>query len=154
MCRAVRDIVRTSLELRYIVELGADNLLDNPAFLRDGCAPFTTQDRLNMLLDRRKRWRTLEWTQKVTVPLAGACQAYELVAGVFAKSMRGNGNEDLWPPGSRHLVATWLPNRNGTLNGIPTAVRRVVRDDLGVPTRDFAIDPTQDVLALVEVDVR
>lgn len=88
------------------------------------------------------------------MPLSGACQAYELVAGVFAKSMRGNGNEDLWPPGSRHLVATWLPSRKKIASNAESNPHRVVKEDLGVPTRDFAIDPTQDVLALVEVDVR
>lgn len=151
----LREIVFHSVELRYIIELGADNLLDNPKFPLGGSPPLTTQERLNLLLDRRRRWRTLDWTQRITVPLPGACQAYELVGGVFAKSMRGNGNEELWPPGSKHLMATWLPTRHFTaIDGIHGSVKSIVTEDLGIPTRDFAIDPTQDILALVEVDAR
>ena len=75
------------------------------------------------------------------MPVLGTCQAYELVGGVFAKSM-GHGNG-----GSRHLVTTWLPSST-------TDARSDVREDLGIPTRDFAIDPSQDLIALVNVDDR
>lgn len=100
--------------------------------------PLTTSDRLQLLLDRRRRWRTLDWTQKTMVPVPGACQAYELVGGVFAKSM---GVAHL--TGSHHLNATWLPSRT-------EGARSIIREDLGVATRDFAIDPTQDLIALVD----
>jgi len=54
----------------------------------------------------------------------------------------GNGDEDVHHVfGSRTLSATWLP---GTDDG----GRTEVREDLGIPTRDFAIDPSQDLMVL------
>ncbi|KAI0703399.1 hypothetical protein BC835DRAFT_1410680 [Cytidiella melzeri] len=150
--RSIQELVRGSLELRYLIELGADNLIPNANY--HGSTPRTMQDRLNLLLDRRRRWRTLDWTQRVTVPLHGSCQAYELVGGVFAKSMRGGGFEDMWPPGSRHFTAAWLPTREYRVSNETDQVQRMVRDDLGIWTRDFAMDPTQDLLVLLEVDQR
>lgn len=132
------------------MELAFDNLVNN-----SNCPhPLSTAERIGLLIERRQRWRRLDWTQRVTVPLRGPCQAYELVGGVFAKSMRGSGDEEVWPPGSRHFLATWLPTKHGKLESVGTDLKKAEKEDLGVPTRDFAIDPTQDVLVLVEVDVR
>ena len=44
--------------------------------------------------------------------------------------------------GSRHLQLTWLPTST-------SEARTIERDDLGVRMRDFAIDPSQDLMALV-----
>ncbi len=91
----------------------------------------------------------------MTIPLPGSCQAYELVGGVFAKSMRG-GFEDMWPPASRHFIAAKLPTRDNQHvdTGEASEAKDTVKEDLGIWTRDFAIDPTQDLLALLEVDLR
>lgn len=134
----MHDVVAGYVELQYIIELAADNLIDGS---RKPGSP-STAERLNLLLDRRKRWRELNWTQSVVVPIPGQCQAYEFVGGTFAKSMGSGG--DNWV-GSKHLNVTWLPTRD-------KAAKSLIRDDLGVPTRDFAIDPSQDLIALVETD--
>ena len=47
--------------------------------------------------------------------------------------------------GSRHLQFTWLPTNTDE-------ARTIERDDLGVRMRDFAIDPSQDLMALVIAD--
>lgn len=104
--------------------------------------PMNTADRLALLLDRRRRWRELDWIEKIPVTMPGACQAYELVGGVFAKTMGG-----LHMGGSYHLNATWLPSRT-------QPARSLIREDLGVPTRDFAIDPSQDLIVIVSRDDR
>lgn len=80
------------------------------------------------------------------MPLRGGCHAYELVGGVFAKSVNFGIGPGAWGTGSRHFVAALLPNRH---HHTPT---KVERQDLGVPARDFAIDPTQDLIALVDID--
>ncbi|TCD61584.1 hypothetical protein EIP91_008187, partial [Steccherinum ochraceum] len=137
VCCELYNIIKTSLDLQYNIELAADGMIDGPR----GSGSLSTAQRLELLLDRRQRWRTLNWTRQVTVPVMGSCQAYELVGGMFAKSMgQGAG-------GSRHLITTWLPSRT-------KSARSTVREDLGVPTRDFAIDPSQDLIALVNVDDR
>jgi hypothetical protein len=99
----------------------------------------------------------------VTVPMPGPCGAYELVGGVFCKTQptvwRGWGGAFAlggWPgfanegdgdaheeyEESRTMSMTWLP-------GTPDhRGRTVVRNDLGIQTRDFAIDPSQDLMIL------
>lgn len=139
VCRTLHDLVRDCVELQYIIELAADNLVDGS---RKPGSP-STAERLQLLLDRRRRWRELDWTQKVVVPIPGQCQAYELVGGTFAKSM-STTNAESWA-GPRHLNVTWLPTRD-------TPAHSIIRNDLGIPTRDFAIDPSQDLIALVEMD--
>lgn len=103
----------------------------------------------------------------MTVSMPGPCCAYELVGGVFCKTQPGRGGRLGWWNGhgdvaanadgedgegeegnhvfgSRSLYATWLPS-DGRAEG---AGRTVVRDDLGIPTRDFAMDPSQDLMVL------
>jgi hypothetical protein len=70
------------------------------------------------------------------VAVAGHCHAYELVGGLFAKALEDSG-------AARRLVASWLPG-NGR------AERPLVVDDLGVRIKDFALDPSQDLVVLLE----
>ncbi|KIP07609.1 hypothetical protein PHLGIDRAFT_413636 [Phlebiopsis gigantea 11061_1 CR5-6] len=142
VCRFLRDVVNSCQELRYIIELAADNLVDGS---RTPGSP-STGERLQLLLDRRRRWRQLDWTKKEVVPLPGKCQAYEFVGGTFSKSM-SSAPADPWgsSPASKHLNVTWLPGREAQHTA-------VIREDLGVPMKDFAIDPSQDLIALVEMD--
>jgi hypothetical protein len=70
------------------------------------------------------------------VALAGHCHAYELVGGLFAKALEEYG-------AARQLVASWLPS---SVSGKP----RLVVDDLGVRIKDFALDPPQDLVVLLE----
>ena len=121
------------MELQYLIELGADGLEEGI-----GCN-LPTSERLKRLLQRRARWRYLNWTQIIPIAAPALCQAYELVDGVFASSM---GNDF---SGSRHLQFTWLPTNTDE-------ARTIERDDLGVRMRDFAIDPSQDLMALVIAD--
>ncbi|TBU44170.1 hypothetical protein BD309DRAFT_990477 [Dichomitus squalens] len=131
--KRLRDVVNDSLELQYRIELGADGLVEGL-----GCT-YTTAERLQLLLQRRARWRYLDWSRIVPISAPGLCQAYELVDGVFASSM---GNDFF---GSRHLELTWLPTST-------QEARKIEREDLGIRIRDFAIDPSQDLMALVLAD--
>ncbi|KAI0643365.1 hypothetical protein C8Q79DRAFT_978518 [Trametes meyenii] len=130
VCKSLRDTIQDSLQLQYNIELGADGLVDG-----SGC-PMTVAERYALLMDRRRRWRELDWKQVESFKAPGWVQAYELVDGMFATSM-GIGLS-----GSEHLQLTWLPTRNGPL-------RTVEVKDLGITVRDFAIDPSQDLIALV-----
>ncbi|KAH9943590.1 hypothetical protein B0H21DRAFT_748585, partial [Amylocystis lapponica] len=118
VCKTLREIVKKSVELQYQIELAADGMVDGPPGLMaqmhgDGLL-MTTADRLELLLDQRRRWRMLDWTRRVMVPIPGACYAYELAGGVFAKSMWVGGVDDelyIVSRRDRHLTATWLPSR-------------------------------------------
>ena len=129
------------MELQYALELAADKMIDGPR----GPGTLTTSARYELLLDRRRRWRQLDWQRLDTISLPGTCQAYELVGGVFAKSMGGMGFDST--SGSKHLIMSWLPTRTNEAH-------HIVREDLGIASRDFAIDPTQDLIALVDMDDR
>lgn len=79
-------------------------------------------------------WDALQWRHLGAVHVSGELHAYELVAGAFAKS---DGNE---------LTVVWLPNSNSMR-------REMVLPALGITIRDFAIDPTRDLLVLLEDEI-
>ncbi|KAG9312407.1 hypothetical protein JVU11DRAFT_6788 [Chiua virens] len=54
--------------------------------------------------------------------------------------------------GSRTMSVTWLPGRLGGGENEVDRGRTDVRDDLGIPTRDFAMDPSQDLMVLFKGD--
>ncbi|KAA1473248.1 hypothetical protein DENSPDRAFT_881900 [Dentipellis sp. KUC8613] len=136
VCRYFSDVVRSSVQLQYAIERGAEGMADGlPTH------DISTAERLNCLLERRDNWRQMKAKKVVSLSLDDNCLAYELVSGVLA--IVGNkpgvyGNE-----GRSHLTASWLPSTSQD-------ERRVVFDDLGLVVKDFAMDPTQDLLALVE----
>ncbi|EIW52630.1 uncharacterized protein TRAVEDRAFT_174703 [Trametes versicolor FP-101664 SS1] len=133
VCAALRDLVKESLQLQYNIELAADGLVDGTG------SSLSVAERYKLLLERRRRWRYLDWKRVDTFSAPAACQAYELVDGVFASS-RGFGFL-----GSRHLAITRLPT-------LEEGVQHVERDDIGFTARDFAMDPSQDLIALVLTD--
>ncbi|THH03402.1 hypothetical protein EW145_g6285 [Phellinidium pouzarii] len=140
VCRFWKQFIRESLSLQYKIELGADGLVNGPS----GGLP--VPERIRALHARRAAWRSLAFRRKVTIPVPGECHAYELVGGVFAKAMHRDGSlgMGLTPnPGSRHFNMIKLPTPTGESE-------TVVREDIGMLCRDFAIDPTQDLIALVE----
>lgn len=84
-----------------------------------------------------RAWRASEIPRPPTqtYPIEGDCIAYELVAGVFAKTDGLN------------LTVQWLPS---FLRPAQQLVRSQAQ--LGIPIKDFALDPAQDVVALLEAD--
>jgi hypothetical protein len=131
-CKQLHALVTSSLVLQYRIELAADGLVDGPP---GGPVP-TTAARLDLLLERRAAWRALRPGRRAAVALAGHCHAYELVGGLFAKALEEYG-------AARRLVASWLPS------SVADETRLVV-DDLGVRIKDFALDPAQDLIVLLE----
>ncbi|KAG0703419.1 hypothetical protein DFH29DRAFT_1068642 [Suillus ampliporus] len=75
--------------------------------------------------------------------MPGFCQAYELVGGVFAKTSSSGGIHN--HSGSRSLISSWLPSSSDPGHTL-------VRNDIGISARDFAIGPSQDLIALVKTD--
>ena len=177
MCKRLRDIIDDSLELRYRIELVQDGMIDDSAICPSrspALAQLTTDNRLARLRQLRRAWETLGWARCVTVPIPGPCWSYELVGGIFCKTQPGPGphgsgievagevNPRLFlglgewdaheatyapPPRSVKMCTVWLPGRRGNDQG-----KTVVRNDLGIPTRDFAMDPSQDLMILFKGD--
>ncbi|KAN0133523.1 hypothetical protein V8E53_008691 [Lactarius tabidus] len=132
VCRHLHTLVATSLNLQYRIELAAEGLIDGPP----GGPASTTAARMDLLLERRVAWRAMRPRRQVSVALAGHCHAYELVGGLFAKAIEEYGS-------ARRLVASWLPSNTSD-------EMRLVVDDLGVRIKDFALDPAQDLIVLLE----
>lgn len=110
---------------------------------------------MRLLQERRRAWRTLDFKRCISVPTPGDCHAYELVGGMFAKAMNPHTDAATAPttfplnPGSRHFSFVTLPSAERGRDGGPKC-EMVVREDVGLLCRDFGIDPTQDLIALVE----
>ncbi|KAI9453366.1 hypothetical protein F5148DRAFT_1151976 [Russula earlei] len=132
VCKQLHALVTSSLLLQYRIELAADGLVDGPP----GGPASTTAARMELLLERRAAWRALRPSRRAAVALAGHCHAYELVGGLFAKALEEFG-------AARRLVASWLPSN-------AAGETRLVVDDLGVRIKDFALDPAQDLIVLLE----
>ena len=91
---------------------------------------------MDLLLERRVAWRAMHPRRRAAVSLAGHCHAYELVGGLFSKAIEEYG-------AARRLIASWLPSNTSD-------EKRLVVDDLGVRIKDFALDPAQDLIVLLE----
>ena len=113
--------------MQYIIELGANGMEATSYTL-----PHV--DLLQKRRDRLKAWERLD-LKKFRVIANGDFnfRAYELVAGTFSTS---NGS---------NLFVNWLPS--ATHDG------RVLRHEtIGLSIRDFAIDPTEDIIVFLEDD--
>ncbi|EIW85176.1 hypothetical protein CONPUDRAFT_117787 [Coniophora puteana RWD-64-598 SS2] len=142
VCHRLKHIIDDALELQYIIELALDGMVDGPP------STLSPGERLLLLRRRRRAWHFLEWSKQHIVPMPGSCQAYELVGGVFAKT----ASTDFIVAGSRHFMATWLPSTGTGVAAGDEGPRTLTRDDIGITTRDFAIDPSQDLIVFVKSD--
>ncbi|KAF8876443.1 hypothetical protein CPB84DRAFT_1795842 [Gymnopilus junonius] len=125
-CRLLYEICKDSLELQYIIELAIDGFKK----------PITNaphSELVSRLHNLRRSWAELDCKQFKKIELKNQCRAYELVAGLFAMS-DGHG-----------LSLAWLPS--STMPG-----RSLEYPSLGFLVRDFAIDPTQDLIVILEDD--
>lgn len=121
-------IIDETSQLKYIIELGQDGLVENDPL------GMSYAERLKKLRRRRQSWNTLSWKKNSIVPMDGLCHAYELVGGLFIKAI-----------GGRDFLVSWLPS--AVKDGY-----QLRREDLGIRARDFAIDPGQDLIVFFEED--
>ena len=138
MCTALRVLIRDSVELQYIIELAADGMEDGVD------CPLSIAERLARLLQLRGRWRAVDWAGTAKVSAPALTKAYEFADGVYASS-RVQGAVFR----SRHLALTWLPT---LATGGGGESRVIEREDVGLSIRDFAMDPSQDLIVLLQVE--
>ena len=114
--------------MQYIIELGTNGMEATSASY---ALPHV--DLLQKLRDRLKAWEQLDRKRYRVIPSGNfsECRAYELVAGTFSTS---NGS---------NLFVIWLPS--ATHDG-----RVLRRKTIGLSVRDFAIDPTEDIIVFLE----
>ncbi|KAF9475481.1 hypothetical protein BDN70DRAFT_249595 [Pholiota conissans] len=119
---------KTSSQLEYVVQLHLDGL--------EGTGTRGTQsysELISRLLRRRQAWILPEWNQMTTIHMQYENHAYELIGDVFMNSDR-----------HQHLETVWLPTSNRQ------NVLRVDRALHGMEARDMTMDPTQDVVVILD----
>lgn len=121
------------MSLQYKIELHAANLIDGPPSNRSKSA------RLRLLEEHQHAWNNVSWsgTQEISLkPLEDALPgvgAWELTSGLLAHAAH------------RTMRFTQLPSR---LRDIEQ--RTWTFEDIGFEIRDFALDRSQDLLAIIE----
>lgn len=108
--------------------------------LVDCAAPSTPySDRLATIIRRRHAWAAMEWNDTVSVHLPGECLAYELVADVLAKLTE-----------THKFACVELPSMPRAADTGQIDTSSIDTWDLPFAARDFAMDPTQDLVIFLE----
>ncbi|KAF8872608.1 hypothetical protein CPB84DRAFT_1753519 [Gymnopilus junonius] len=123
-CRLLYETCKDSLELQYLIELAIDGF-------KKPITNASHSELISRLRGLRLSWANLDCKRFKKVELSNLCMAYELIAGVFAMS---DGHK---------LNFTWLPS--STMNG-----RSLTYPSLEFRIIDFAMDPTQDLIVILE----
>ena len=126
VCKSLNHIIKTYSGMQYIIKLDTNGM-------EATCYSLPHVDLLQKLRDRLKAWEQLDRKRYRVIPSGnfGECRAYELVAGTFSTSDGSN------------LFVIWLPS--ATNDG-----RVLRRKTIGLSVRDFAIDPTEDIIVFLE----
>jgi hypothetical protein len=132
VCRMLRDLIEQSVVLNYHIELYADGMVDG-----DHCQ-LPVAERLSQLRIRRQAWREVKWEHRLFPLIPGSWNAYELVDGIFSKTLNSAGNNT-----ARGILFASLPSRQS-----PGSL--ILFEDLGITFRDFAMDPTQDLIVYMQ----
>ncbi|KAJ7618025.1 hypothetical protein FB45DRAFT_216911 [Roridomyces roridus] len=135
VCRTWHDAIRSSPILQYTIELWKDGLI--PAYDNSS---IVAQDRLNALQDRRRAWRDIAWSSQTVIDIGfHTCKAFEFVGGVFAVQER---EPNFCTVSLTDLVADPNTSVSTRRHALPPGI------DLQNHV-DFAMDPTQDLLAIL-----
>lgn len=135
VCRTFLQGIDSSLQLRIFLKCDAWGYRQ-PSFRKDGRSLNLSE--FSEKLDAHVRsWGDLDWQEShVRIPSPGA--AYALSQGVFASV---SFHSEL-----SSVTCVTLPSR---IMGTEAAVHTL--DDVGFPVKDLVIDPSQDLLILLEL---
>jgi hypothetical protein len=136
-CKLLNNIAKTQ-EIQYILELSRSGLSHRRNL------GLSASDALKLLRSYNERWNNLTPLATYSISLLEPSYAYELVDGIFAKAMPIHATWDIHSP-SRTLTFYTLPTAKGNGKWAKKTI-----DDLGYNIKDFAIDPAQDLLVLLE----
>jgi hypothetical protein len=108
-------------------------MVDNPE------SKLSLQERLAILRARNNRWATLDWHKRITLNIPFKGGDYEIIGGIFARSMLTPNSP------SNHLFATRLPSAYDDGG-------QLMKDLVGLRLVDFALDPSQDLIVFYDHD--
>ena len=116
--------------MQYIIELAAAGQVNGPK-----ASVTSSASRLEALKKHQSSWDNLKWSRELRIPMKDG-DVWELYGGVLAQGTREGA-----------LTFTQLPS---DLRSIEEKNWTLGRSDLGVVVRDFGMDPSQDLLVLIE----
>lgn len=130
VCKYLCSVVDESPSAQYTIELAVCGMKDGAR------TQLTAASKLALLKERNASWEALQWTesQDLTLPQSDNI-AWELCAGVYAQFS---------VPGASTMRLYRLPSQ---YRNIPASSWRI---PLLSDTKDFTMDPAQDLLVLVE----
>ncbi|KAJ7782659.1 hypothetical protein B0H16DRAFT_1357026 [Mycena metata] len=133
VCRLWNEIVKSSPGLQYTIELWAEGMVRGPS------GTLTRAETLEMLRERRRAWRNMEWKSTTVAEIESlqVCRAYELVSGIFAQQQTG-------PEFVALSLSRIVQDAESARSDYPFGI-----DPLDF--QDFAVDPTLDLLVIVYV---
>lgn len=142
VCRVLWQIIDTSAELQYLLELYSFGYVppSNPRL------DLSYTEKLSLLREHQRQWKTTVSTKVNTYPLrrtkTGYSSTYDFYGGVYVRgsSLHSGGH-------TRCLDMYQFPSVN---RGVEW--KQWSHSDLGVDVRDFAMEPDYDLLVLMELN--
>lgn len=115
--------------MQYIIELAAASQVNGPQ-----TSDTSSASRLEALKKHQSSWGSLKWSRELRIPMEDG-GLWELYGGVLAQST-GQGT----------LTFMQLPSDLRSIEGKVWTLG----PNLGLVVRDFGMDPSQDLLVLIE----
>lgn len=134
-----RRIIDTSSILEYILELGLCGLVDSTQ------GKFTTSERLFRLRQREAAWSALDWHAERRIPVNQKYIFWELIGGLFAGTYMKTPirNPSFYTHRAFDTIDIFTLG-----SGAEAGPRHMALEQMFY---DFAIDPGQDLLILLEL---
>lgn len=127
VCRLFGSIIQDNAVLQYKIELVVAGMDDGPP------STLGPAERLQMLKRHQEAWRTLGFSDETTIPMLRG-EVWELYGGVLAQAR-----------GPQALSFRQLPS---VLRGVQE--KEWSLEDLGFEIRDFGMDPSQELLVVIQ----
>ena len=126
VCKTWHEIVYSSTQAQYAIELGL-------AGHEDGSSSFDFDSRLTRFRAHQDAWKNFNWTSESVSPMFRSGY-WELCGNVHAQT-----TGEL-----QSLVFTQIPSKLKGIEG------KKWQYDLKFPVRDFSMDPSQDLLVVIQ----
>ncbi|KAG9127747.1 hypothetical protein FRC07_010035 [Ceratobasidium sp. 392] len=142
VCSLLRKLVDSSAELQYLIELHSLGYVP-PTHPRSN---LTYPEAIELLHTHKSRWNSIHTIKSRRYLLqsvdSGYTSTYDFYGGVYARGSTPNSLSNA----TRRLELYQLPSVNRG-----TEFKQWTHHDVGVDTRDFAMEPDYDLLVLLEL---
>ncbi|GJJ09906.1 hypothetical protein Clacol_004130 [Clathrus columnatus] len=135
-CQSLYKLIGTSAAIRYQIEINVSGVVDGESSLPKA-------DRLAILKRAERNWSTVQFARTETLKRRPG-NLWELYGGMLAFSISPSDA----PPNSRIYQGLTFIELPSAVRGTTSKVHHL--EDLDYNIRDFGMDPSQDLLVLIE----